>query len=132
MVCVDVANLSLSLFLSLSLKAFNSTTSFGRLESIDATVAGRNVYLRFACMSGDAMGMNMVSACVLRMCACVFACVCVCTVSVLYCVCVAIHTQYQCVFCCMCVVLYFVLYCVLYCVHGLEDESEFCMHSRPP
>lgn len=42
-------------------KAFNSTTSFGRLESIDATVAGRNVYLRFACMSGDAMGMNMVS-----------------------------------------------------------------------
>lgn len=41
--------------------AFNSTTNFGRLVSIDATVAGRNVYLRFACMSGDAMGMNMVS-----------------------------------------------------------------------
>eukprot|EP01033_Poteriospumella_lacustris_P006388 gene6389-4592_t len=41
--------------------AFNSTTNFGRLAGIDATVAGRNVYLRFACMSGDAMGMNMVS-----------------------------------------------------------------------
>lgn len=41
--------------------AFNSTTSYGRLESCEATVAGRNVYLRFACMSGDAMGMNMVS-----------------------------------------------------------------------
>ncbi len=41
--------------------AFNSTTNFGRLHSIEATVAGRNCYLRFACMSGDAMGMNMVS-----------------------------------------------------------------------
>lgn len=41
--------------------AFNSTTSFGRLHSIEGTVAGRNCYLRFACMSGDAMGMNMVS-----------------------------------------------------------------------
>lgn len=41
--------------------AFNSTTSFGRLESCDCTVAGRNAYLRFCCMSGDAMGMNMVS-----------------------------------------------------------------------
>jgi hydroxymethylglutaryl-CoA reductase len=30
-------------------------------DSIEATVAGRNVYLRFACMAGDAMGMNMVS-----------------------------------------------------------------------
>lgn len=41
--------------------AFNSTTSYGLLDSITATIAGRNVYLRFACMSGDAMGMNMVS-----------------------------------------------------------------------
>jgi hydroxymethylglutaryl-CoA reductase (NADPH) len=41
--------------------AFNSTTSFGKLESVEATIAGRNVYLRFSCMSGDAMGMNMVS-----------------------------------------------------------------------
>ena len=42
-------------------EAFNSTTNYGRLESVDATIAGRNVYLRFCCMSGDAMGMNMVS-----------------------------------------------------------------------
>ena len=41
--------------------AFNSTTNYGRLHSVDGTVAGRNVYLRFCCMSGDAMGMNMVS-----------------------------------------------------------------------
>lgn len=41
--------------------AFNSTTNYGRLESITTTIAGRNVYLRFCCMSGDAMGMNMVS-----------------------------------------------------------------------
>ena len=42
-------------------QAFNSTTNYGRLESVESTVAGRNVYLRFCCMSGDAMGMNMVS-----------------------------------------------------------------------
>lgn len=42
-------------------EAFNSTTNYGRLESVEATIAGRNVYLRFSCMSGDAMGMNMVS-----------------------------------------------------------------------
>jgi hydroxymethylglutaryl-CoA reductase (NADPH) len=42
-------------------EAFNSTTNFGRLDSCSATVAGRNVYLRFCCMAGDAMGMNMVS-----------------------------------------------------------------------
>jgi len=42
-------------------EAFNSTTNYGKLHSVDATVAGRNVYLRFCCMSGDAMGMNMVS-----------------------------------------------------------------------
>lgn len=41
--------------------AFNSTTNYGKLASVEATVAGRNVYLRFNCMSGDAMGMNMVS-----------------------------------------------------------------------
>ena len=41
--------------------AFNSTTRFGRLESVGARVAGRNVYLRFASHCGDAMGMNMVT-----------------------------------------------------------------------
>lgn len=42
-------------------QAFNSTTNYGKLVGLEATVAGRNVYLRFNCMSGDAMGMNMVS-----------------------------------------------------------------------
>ncbi|EDQ88876.1 uncharacterized protein MONBRDRAFT_32700 [Monosiga brevicollis MX1] len=42
-------------------EAFNSTTRFGRLQSIDAWVAGRNLYVRFACHCGDAMGMNMVT-----------------------------------------------------------------------
>ena len=41
--------------------AFNGTTNFGKLQSAEVTVAGRNAYLRFCCMSGDAMGMNMVS-----------------------------------------------------------------------
>lgn len=42
-------------------EAFNGTTNYGKLVSVEATVAGRNAYLRFCCMSGDAMGMNMVS-----------------------------------------------------------------------
>jgi len=41
--------------------AFESTTSFGKLQSCSPTVAGRNVYLRLVCFAGDAMGMNMVS-----------------------------------------------------------------------
>ncbi|KAL3914210.1 MAG: hypothetical protein SGARI_000243, partial [Bacillariaceae sp.] len=41
--------------------AFESTTSFGKLQSCNPTVAGKNVYLRLVCFSGDAMGMNMVS-----------------------------------------------------------------------
>mmetsp|Transcript_2373 Transcript_2373/g.3110 ORF Transcript_2373/g.3110 Transcript_2373/m.3110 type:complete len:639 (+) Transcript_2373:153-2069(+) len=42
-------------------QAFESTTSFGKLLRVDPTIAGRNVYLRLKCFSGDAMGMNMVS-----------------------------------------------------------------------
>lgn len=42
-------------------EAFESTTSFGKLLSASPTVAGKNVYLRLRCFSGDAMGMNMVS-----------------------------------------------------------------------
>eukprot|EP00548_Thalassiothrix_antarctica_P000069 CAMPEP_0194141524 /NCGR_PEP_ID=MMETSP0152-20130528/10919_1 /TAXON_ID=1049557 /ORGANISM="Thalassiothrix antarctica, Strain L6-D1" /LENGTH=627 /DNA_ID=CAMNT_0038840169 /DNA_START=171 /DNA_END=2054 /DNA_ORIENTATION=+ len=42
-------------------KAFESTTSFGKLLSAKTTVAGKNAYLRMVCFSGDAMGMNMVS-----------------------------------------------------------------------
>lgn len=42
-------------------QAFESTTSFGKLQVCNPTVAGKNVYLRLVCFSGDAMGMNMVS-----------------------------------------------------------------------
>jgi hydroxymethylglutaryl-CoA reductase (NADPH) len=42
-------------------QAFESTTSFGKLQACHPTVAGKNVYLRLVCFSGDAMGMNMVS-----------------------------------------------------------------------
>ncbi|CAM9997340.1 unnamed protein product [Sphacelaria rigidula] len=41
--------------------AFESTTQHGRLVSVKGSLAGRYVYLRFKCTSGDAMGMNMVS-----------------------------------------------------------------------
>ncbi|KNC73882.1 hydroxymethylglutaryl-coenzyme A reductase [Sphaeroforma arctica JP610] len=41
-------------------EVFSSTTRFGKLQKVDATVAGRHVYLRFSCSTGDAMGMNMV------------------------------------------------------------------------
>ena len=41
--------------------AFEGTTSFGKLKGCNPTVAGKNIYLRLICFSGDAMGMNMVS-----------------------------------------------------------------------
>jgi hydroxymethylglutaryl-CoA reductase (NADPH) len=41
--------------------SFESTTSFGKLKSCVPTIAGKNVYIRLTCFSGDAMGMNMVS-----------------------------------------------------------------------
>ncbi|KAK7309428.1 hypothetical protein RJT34_06146 [Clitoria ternatea] len=40
---------------------FNKTSRFARLQSIKGTVAGKNLYIRFSCSTGDAMGMNMVS-----------------------------------------------------------------------
>eukprot|EP01018_Ginkgo_biloba_P032264 Gb_20551 [translate_table: standard] len=40
---------------------FNRTSRFGRLQGIKCAIAGRNLYMRFSCSTGDAMGMNMVS-----------------------------------------------------------------------
>ncbi|GAB4833050.1 3-hydroxy-3-methylglutaryl-coenzyme A (HMG-CoA) reductase isozyme [Ancistrocladus abbreviatus] len=40
---------------------FNKSSRFGRLQSIQCSIAGRNLYIRFSCSTGDAMGMNMVS-----------------------------------------------------------------------
>jgi len=39
--------------------SFDRTSRFARLREIKAVVAGRLVYLRFVCKTGDAMGMNM-------------------------------------------------------------------------
>ncbi|PHT85076.1 3-hydroxy-3-methylglutaryl-coenzyme A reductase 1 [Capsicum annuum] len=40
---------------------FNKSSRFARLQKIQPTPAGRNLYIRFTCETGDAMGMNMVS-----------------------------------------------------------------------
>ncbi|KAF7829083.1 3-hydroxy-3-methylglutaryl-coenzyme A reductase 1 [Senna tora] len=40
---------------------FNKSSRFARLQSIQCAMAGKNVYIRFTCSTGDAMGMNMVS-----------------------------------------------------------------------
>lgn len=40
--------------------SFSTTTRFGRVKSIKTFVAGRKLYVRFTCTTGDAMGMNMV------------------------------------------------------------------------
>ncbi|KAI7749122.1 hypothetical protein M8C21_029137 [Ambrosia artemisiifolia] len=41
--------------------AFNKSSRFGRLQRIQCAIAGKNLYIRFSCSTGDAMGMNMVS-----------------------------------------------------------------------
>lgn len=41
--------------------AFNSTTRYGRLESMKTAMAGTTLYIRFKASTGDAMGMNMIS-----------------------------------------------------------------------
>ena len=41
--------------------AFNSTSNYAKLLDVSCHSAGRNVYLRFRCSTGDAMGMNMIS-----------------------------------------------------------------------
>ncbi|XP_057964455.1 3-hydroxy-3-methylglutaryl-coenzyme A reductase-like [Malania oleifera] len=40
---------------------FNRSSRFGRLQNIKCAIAGKNLYVRFCCSTGDAMGMNMVS-----------------------------------------------------------------------
>nr|ASW22748.1 3-hydroxy-3-methylglutaryl-CoA reductase [Eschenbachia blinii] len=40
---------------------FNKSSRFGRLQSIRCAISGKNLYIRFCCSTGDAMGMNMVS-----------------------------------------------------------------------
>ncbi|KAL8129529.1 hypothetical protein V2J09_018684 [Rumex salicifolius] len=40
---------------------FNRSSRFGRLQDIKCAIAGKNLYTRFSCCTGDAMGMNMVS-----------------------------------------------------------------------
>lgn len=37
------------------------SSRFARLQGIKCAVAGKNLYMRFTCSTGDAMGMNMVS-----------------------------------------------------------------------
>ncbi|XP_028076841.1 3-hydroxy-3-methylglutaryl-coenzyme A reductase 1-like [Camellia sinensis] len=40
---------------------FNKSSRFARLQGIQCAIAGKNLYMRFRCSTGDAMGMNMVS-----------------------------------------------------------------------
>ncbi|KAJ0085271.1 hypothetical protein Patl1_09332 [Pistacia atlantica] len=40
---------------------FNRSSRFARLQHIQCSIAGKNLYVRFSCSTGDAMGMNMVS-----------------------------------------------------------------------
>lgn len=37
------------------------SSRFARLQGIQCAMAGKNLYVRFTCSTGDAMGMNMVS-----------------------------------------------------------------------
>lgn len=37
------------------------SSRFARLQGIQCSMAGKNLYMRFTCSTGDAMGMNMVS-----------------------------------------------------------------------
>ncbi|XP_051534112.1 3-hydroxy-3-methylglutaryl-coenzyme A reductase-like [Myxocyprinus asiaticus] len=42
-------------------QAFDHTSRFARLDRLQVSLAGRNLYIRFQSQTGDAMGMNMMS-----------------------------------------------------------------------
>ncbi|RWW12299.1 hypothetical protein GW17_00024049, partial [Ensete ventricosum] len=53
--------IALSTEVSLNCIFFHRSSRFARLQAIQCALAGRNLYMRVNCSTGDAMGMNMVS-----------------------------------------------------------------------
>lgn len=45
----------------LKISNLSRSSRFARLQGVQCAMAGRNLYMRFSCCTGDAMGMNMVS-----------------------------------------------------------------------